>query len=205
MNNRTDFVRRSRDVWPWSARAAVVIIATAVLALSAAACNGGPSSSGSNGSRAANGSANSKALAYASCMRSHGVPNFPDPGSSGDFDKTTLQRLTRSSPRYQTANHACGRLLPAGGPTAAEVQQEWSGMASFARCMRSHGVPNWPDPTPYPPYPNEPTFDLPASVQPVPRTISTMDECLRMVPHNEVVGHIENDNWRAAQQAMAGQ
>jgi hypothetical protein len=78
-------------------------------------------------------------------------------------------------------------------------------MLSFARCMRSHGVLNWPDPVPYPPYPSDPTFILPASIQPIPQTISTMDECLRLVPNNDVVGHIDNDNWQAAQQQMAGQ
>jgi hypothetical protein len=46
---------------------------------------------------------------------------------------------------------------------------------------------------------------LPASIQPIPQTISKMDVCLRLVPNNEVVGHIDNDNWQAAQQAMAGQ
>jgi hypothetical protein len=32
-----------------------------------------------------------------------------------------------------------------------------------------------------------------------------MDECLRLVPDNEVIGHIDNSNWQAAQQQMAGQ
>jgi hypothetical protein len=44
-----------------------------------------------------------------------------------------------------------------------------------------------------------------AGFQPVPQTISKMDVCLRLVPNNEVVGHIDNDNWQAAQQVMAGQ
>jgi hypothetical protein len=180
-----------------------VVVATSTL-VGLAACSGRPSA-GSGGSSPASGSASSKALAYASCMRSHGVPSFPDPGSNGEFSKTTLQQLATGSSEYQTANQACGHLLPAGGPTAAEVRQEWSGMLSFARCMRAHGVLNWPDPVPYPPYPNDPTFILPASIQPIRQTISTMDECLRLVPNNEVVGHIDNDNWQAAQQQMAGQ
>ena len=48
------------------------------------------------------------------------------------------------------------------------------------------------------------TFILPASIQPVPQIISKIDVCLRLVPNNEAVGHIDNDNWAAAQQAMAG-
>jgi hypothetical protein len=78
-------------------------------------------------------------------------------------------------------------------------------MGSFARCMPSHGVPNWPDPTPHPPDPSRPTFILPATIQPIPQTISKMDEYLRLVPNNEAVGHIDNNNWQTAQQQMAGQ
>ncbi len=126
--------------------------------------------------------------------------------SSGGFSKTTLAQLAASNSRYQAATQTCGHLLSNGGSgsTQAYVRQEWSGMLNFARCMHSHGVPNWPDPTPYPPYPNEPTFVVPASIQPIPQIISKMDECLRLVPNNHVVGHIDNNSWHAAQQAMAG-
>jgi hypothetical protein len=139
-------------------------------------------------------------------VRSHGVPAFPDPNSAGQFNKTTLQQLSASNSQYQTATQGCAHLLPSsGGPTATEVRQEWTGMASFARCMRAHGESNWPDPTAYPPDPSRPTFELPAGIQPTPQTISKIDVCLRQVPNNAVVGHIDNDNWRAAQEAMAGQ
>jgi hypothetical protein len=187
-------------------RVSAAIIATATLALITAACSGSPSSPGSGGS-SQTGASVTKALAYARCVRSHGVPDFPDPGGDGQFSKNTLQRLSASNSRYPTATLACAHLLPnsGGGPTAAEVRQEWNGMASFARCMRAHGEPNWPDPTAYPPDPSRPTFILPAGIQPTPQTISRMDVCLRLVPHNAVVGHIDNDNWQAAQQAMAGQ
>jgi hypothetical protein len=43
---------------------------------------------------------------------------------------------------------------------------------------------------------------LPASIEPIPQIISKMHECLRLVPNNYAVGHIDNDNWEAAQQAM---
>jgi len=182
-------------------RTAPAIIATAALALVAAACAG--SQPGAGSSPQAGGSA----LAYASCVRSHGVPDFPDPNSAGQFDKTTLQHLSASNSQYQTATEGCAHLLPGsgGGPTAAEVRQEWTGMANFARCMRSHGEPSWPDPTAYPPDPSRPTFELPATIQPTPQTIAKMDVCLRLVPNNATVGHIDNDSWQSAQQAMAGQ
>jgi hypothetical protein len=170
------------------------------VALLAAACSGSASPGAASGAS----NTGSQALAYAQCVRSRGVPDFPDPNSAGHFSKTALQQLSASNSRYQTATQACAHLLPSSAPTAAVLRQEWSGMESFARCMRAHGVPNWPDPTPYPPYPTDPTYILPASIQPVPQTISRVAECLRLVPNNQVLGHIDNDNWQSAEQAMAG-
>jgi hypothetical protein len=188
-----------------AARAAAAIIATAAAALLAAACSGTPPSTHSGAATNTAGSAASKERAYASCMRSHGVANFPDPGSGG-FDKATLAQLAASNSQYRAANQACGHLLPAGsrGRTPAQERQEWSGMLAFARCMRSHGVASWPDPTPYPPYPSDPTYNLPASIQPAPQIISKFEECLRLVPMNYALGHIDNNNWQSAQQQMAG-
>jgi hypothetical protein len=140
-------------------------------------------------------------------MRSHGVPNFPDPDSGGGIPKEALRQLGVSDSQYQAATHACGHLLPAGsssGRTPAEVRLWWSGMLSFARCMRSHGVSDWPDPTPYPPYPNEPTFNMPDSLHPTPQIVSKMHECQRLVPNNEVAGHIDNDSWQDVSREMAG-
>ena len=141
-------------------------------------------------------------------MRSHGVSSFPDPGNSGRVPKETPQQLKVSSSGYQAATQACGHLLPGGGNgtrTRAEVQQWWNGMLRFARCMRSHGVSNWPDPTPYPPRPNEPTFNMPAGLRPTQQIVSRMRECQRLVPDNAVAGHIDNDSWQVVSREMAGQ
>ena len=161
----------------------VAVAATALLT----ACSASPSSTGSGGSTNAEGStnsqsANSKLLAYAQCVRSRGVPNFPDPNSSGGFPKATLNQLAASNSQYQAATQACGHLLPNGGsgPTQAELQQSWSDMRTFAGCMRSHGVPNWPDPTGYyPQHPDRPYFNLqPAGIDPNSPQISTkIHEC----------------------------
>ena len=83
-------------------------------------------------------------------MRANGVPNWPDPNSNGVFDKSKLtsQQLGASSSRVQAAQHACQHLLPNGGsgPSAAQVQQVKALGLEFSRCVRSHGVPNFPDP-----------------------------------------------------------
>ena len=203
MNDSSRSIHRAQRERSAAGSSTAVLGATA-LALLAAACGASPSSAGAGGSSHLTGSVHSQQLSYARCVRSHGVPNFPDPTSSGGFSKTTLQQLAADNSQYQTATETCAHLLPAsGGPTQAQLRQGWSGMANFARCMRSHGMTNWPDPTPYPPEPDRPTFNLPASIQPTPATIAKMDVCLRLVPNNSVVGHIDNDSWRNAQQAMA--
>jgi hypothetical protein len=144
-----DSIRLTRRPWPRTARTATAIIATAALAMLTAACSGSPSSAGSGSSPSAGGSSSSpSAVDYSACMRSHGVPNFPDPNGSGEIPKVTAQQLGVSSSQYQTAQTACAHLLPNSGEVSqAEIQQMMSGMRGFAQCMRSHGVSNWPDPS----------------------------------------------------------
>jgi hypothetical protein len=139
-------------------RTAVVIIAAASLALLAAACGGSSSSAGSGDASDAGGSVNSMALAYSRCVRSHGVPNFPDPPSSGAVPKGDAQHFGVSAARLQAAQAACQHLYPTTSGSIQEcettgvcpqivVQHALTVMRRYARCMRSHGVPNWPDPT----------------------------------------------------------
>lgn len=142
-------------------RTAAAIIATAGLALLAAACGGSPGShvvrlgstttqSSPSSHDAAASTQATGALGYAGCMRSNGVPNWPDPDSSGVFDKSKLglQQLGVSASRLQTAQTACRHLLPNGGqpPNQAQLQQMRAQALSFSECVRAHGVPNFPDP-----------------------------------------------------------
>ena len=159
-------MRPPRRAWPRPARTAAAIIAATALALLAAACGGSPSSTGSGGSSNAGGAANQRDVAYSHCMRSHGVPNFPDPRGSGGVPKETAQQLGVSNSQLQAAQNACQHLLPNTGnidDDPAALHQWWTQMLHFARCMHSHGVPNWPDPSPYPPDPARPTFNLHAA------------------------------------------
>ena len=84
-------------------------------------------------------------------MRSRGMPDFPDPQPGATNAKfPSVQQLGVSSSVYQAADSACQHLLPAGTDDQfppAEVQQLLIGMRQFSQCMRSHGVPDWPDPT----------------------------------------------------------
>jgi hypothetical protein len=91
-------------------------------------------------------------LAYSSCMRSHGVPNFPDPASSGGIPKLTQQQLGVSQAQFAAAQSACQHLLPPGQSLSGQPQQTISAQQQAdylkaAACMRSHGLTNFPEPT----------------------------------------------------------
>lgn len=130
-----------RRAWSRADRLAAAIGATAGLVLLPAACGG------SSGSHVAQENAS---VAFARCMRSHRVPNWPDPSSSGAFDKSKLtpQQLGASGAQVQTAQTACRHLLPNGGqpPNQSERQQARAQALQFSRCVRAHGVPSFPDP-----------------------------------------------------------
>jgi hypothetical protein len=52
-----------------------------------------------------------------------------------------------NAPAFQSAMQTCRQKLPNGGrPSAAQVAAQKSKALQFSACMRSHGVPNFPDP-----------------------------------------------------------
>jgi len=52
-----------------------------------------------------------------------------------------------NGPAFQSAMTACKSYLPNGGtPSASQTAKIKSQALAMARCMRSHGVPNFPDP-----------------------------------------------------------
>jgi len=86
------------------------------------------------------------ALKFARCMRSHGVPQFPDPQNPGGFSSAAIDDLNTSSPAFNSATNMCDRLLPnEGQPTSAEFEQAVVDGVKVARCMRAHGI-YFPDP-----------------------------------------------------------
>ena len=124
-------------------RPGVLAAAVAGAALLVAACGAGGSSAG------AGSAAYQQAVAYAQCIRSHGEPGWPDPNSQGNFviDGKKDHLTGQSSPQMQSANKACQHLLPNGGQeTAAQLRKDLSQALKFVACMRSHGIPDFPDP-----------------------------------------------------------
>ncbi len=160
-------------------KAVAAMIAIAGPVLAAAACGGSPASRVTTTR-----SPTSQPLAFSRCMRSNGVPGFPDPDSSGVWPKSQVE-LVAGDPRFQAATRACGHLLPDGGPGVAPspATQELirTDMLKFARCMRSHGVPDWPALTLDR---GRPVFDPEAVGIDVdsPRVGSTMRDCEHVFP-----------------------
>jgi hypothetical protein len=76
-------------------------------------------------------------------MRAHGVTNFPDPTTAGGGAKDGLDP---NSPTFQAAQTACRQYAQPGAPTPPQSAQREADLLRFAQCMRSHGVPNFPDP-----------------------------------------------------------
>ena len=183
MNDSTRVMRRPRWAGPPAARPAAATIAAAALALLTASCSGSPSAIGSPSSTGAGGASStfvSHELAFARCVRVHGVPNFPDPqpSSNGKFPGSSAQQLGTSDSVLRAASRACQNLLPAGqSPLTAHEQLDY---VKAAACMRSHGIASFPDPA----------FSGGGVHFPIPSSIDTRSErftqaqqsCARLIP-----------------------
>ncbi|HEY5260667.1 MAG TPA: hypothetical protein VIJ33_00980 [Solirubrobacteraceae bacterium] len=95
----------------------------------------------------------SQAVAYAACMHSHGVPNFPEPQISQKGSEVNVRMAVPAgvggTPKFKGADQACRKLLPSGGPGNQPVVSpaEQAQYLKAAACIRTHGMPNFPDPT----------------------------------------------------------
>jgi hypothetical protein len=130
---------------PRARRVGSLAAAATAIALLAAACGGSGSAS------TAAGTSGQQALKYSQCMRSHGVPGFPDPDSQGGLEITPKDHLNPGSPQFRSAQRACQHLEPGGGTTTSLTAAQWRQATSqglrFVACMRAHQVPTMPDPT----------------------------------------------------------
>ena len=87
------------------------------------------------------------AFAFARCMRSHGIPGWPDPDSHGFFDKSKLRPLGLSMSRVRALEDGpCNIPLPSH-QTYTITPADRADYLRAASCMRSHGFAGFPDPT----------------------------------------------------------
>jgi len=77
-------------------------------------------------------------------MQQHGVNAQLGPQGRGVSVQGNV-----AGPVMERAQTACKKFLPGGGPpalTPAQQAQRARALLAFARCMREHGVPGFPDP-----------------------------------------------------------
>jgi hypothetical protein len=143
---------------------AVLAIGAATSALLAAGCGGGSSgakvaqigttTTSTSGSSSSGSSDTGDPAAFSACMRKNGVPNFPDPDSKGNLRITGGQTrggrtfgVDPNSPQFKKAQQACRKLQPNGGRPDPQDEAKMKEQAlKYSQCMRSHGVPKFPDP-----------------------------------------------------------
>jgi len=130
---------------------ALLAVAVAAVAGVTTACSSSSTSSPAHAAGHAARSASSS-LAFSACMRSHGVHNFPDPSAGSNGQQVTIQQgsgIDPNSPAFQAAQRSCQSLLPAGKTAGggSVSPAERARILRYAACIRTHGVPNYPDPT----------------------------------------------------------
>jgi hypothetical protein len=94
-------------------------------------------------------SGGSGALAFANCMRTNGVPNFPDPSPGGGELFEIPAGANPAAPAFRAAQANCQKLLPNGGGPGSgppPSDQTLAKLVRIARCMRQHGISDFPDP-----------------------------------------------------------
>jgi hypothetical protein len=143
------------------------LLATALICAGvfATACGGGPSGTGvaSLGTTSTTvvssspvpknaAEAQEVALRYIACMRTHGEPNMPEPTFRGNHVTININAsssVNPNSPQFTAASKACKHLLPNGGVSKGNTitTADQADYLKAAGCMRSHGIPNFPDPT----------------------------------------------------------
>lgn len=139
-----------------SHRAMLAVVGAVAVVVIAAGCGGTSPSSGSSSAAAAqaHGGPGATAFQFSACMRKHGVSDFPDPkvttSAGGTSVAIGINPAISGQPAFKTAQAACGHILPQGGdgPGGSPVQQraKTEALLAFARCLRGHGFPSFPDP-----------------------------------------------------------
>jgi hypothetical protein len=123
---------------------ATVAVIAAAMAVAGCGASSRHSDSRTNPNQA---QAQADTLAFARCMRSQGVSNFPD-----DMNVSNVPGINPSSPAFKAAQTACQHLLPVKSPPpAAPSARTYAKLIRLSNCLRAHGYSTMPDPKPNPP------------------------------------------------------
>jgi hypothetical protein len=155
MNEKTGGNRGPRRAGALAVTAAVAVLAAGCAVHTHVTLAGGTTSSPASAPTYA------QELALAQCMRGHGVPDFPDPHTSGGYTLTSNGSIEGAggssididSSQAQAAYGDCRHLLP-GAPSISQLErdvqqaryqqaQALPGLLTWAQCVRGHGVPDF--------------------------------------------------------------
>jgi hypothetical protein len=160
-------------------------LAGALLMLALAGCGGGPGSPATaSQTQSAQQLAQAVWLQFARCARSHGAPDFPDPQLDSQGRASFADgALAKQEMGTSQVRQACGRILsrlPASAQqqppvTAARLRQ----LVAYARCIRQHGVPDFPDPRP------DGTFPQPLPQKGTPQLNNAVQACRHYAPNGQ--------------------
>ncbi len=143
-------------------RTPAVTAAAFAAAVAVAACGGSSSPNNSNNSnnsasiRPGSAAFHADELRVSQCIRAHGVPNYPDPPSSGGMhsvsngNTVTVNgvKLDASPQTLQNAQQACAKYAPVGpAVSSSQLASISQGAVRAGVCMRANGVPDFPDPS----------------------------------------------------------
>jgi hypothetical protein len=105
-------------------------------------------------------SARQQAVKFSECMRGQGLSDFPDPNADNDFE----YGISVSPDVWKRAVDACKDLEPPGAFSTDRTPDQQAAGLVFARCIRAHGVKDFPDPVDGEPLVN--TYKIPSSNAP---------------------------------------
>jgi hypothetical protein len=77
---------------------------------------------------------------FAACMREHGI-DMPDPGPGAGPGAAN-----QPPDKIDAAMQACRQYMPNGGDLSTPNPQQIEQQRKYARCMRDHGISDFPDP-----------------------------------------------------------
>jgi hypothetical protein len=179
----------------------ILVAALGGLSMLLAACGGSPNATANRGpttsttygpaspSTSAGSGANSpqqSALAFAACVRSHGVPSYPDSAVHASSKGVVLSAppgIDVNSPQFQSAMQACRSLLPQGPSSGSNSSSYVQAVLKYSLCMRSHGVTNFPEPN------SQGLFTGGAGINPnSPTFLAANEACQRYLPAGSTGG-----------------
>ena len=144
------------------------LAALVLLAVVVAGCGSGSGGSGNGNDGTA--TARAKVVKFSECMRTNGVSGFPDPDASGQLTIDAVANgssIDTNSAAFKQALSACKDLEPPGFTGPQVTPQLRTARLRFAQCVRDHGVPDFPDPSPNGPLVDTrriPSADTPAGM-----------------------------------------